>query len=301
MALIGSIEHFNAEKQDFRDYSERMEQFFIVNQVKEAMKVPMLITLIGPETYNILKNLVSPDSPATKTYVELIESLTKHYVVKKSAVAGRYEFYKCNQKEQQSVNDYVVEIKRKAAPCKFGTFLNEALRDRLVCGLSREQLIKKLLTVGDSLSFEEAVKIATAYETAESETKNIQPDVNVQTLRKQLSVQKRYPFQTLGRSKIGDVQGARGNTSYERNNGECTRCGGKHMSDKCFKKNWVCFHCNRPGHIATKCHFRLSGERNMLKQMDEQRTEKQDIEEGEVILGSIQQLAGEEDIAWMPL
>uniref|UniRef100_A0A2A4JNM5 Uncharacterized protein n=1 Tax=Heliothis virescens TaxID=7102 RepID=A0A2A4JNM5_HELVI len=180
--LIGSIEHFNAEKQYFRDYSERMEQFFIVNMVEDTMKVPMLTTLIGPETYNVLKNLVAPDAPATKTYAQQIEIL-----------AGRYEFYKCKQREGQSVNEFV---KRKAAPCNFGKFLNEALRHRLVCGLSRKPLIKKLLTVGDSLSFEEAVKITIAYESAEKKTRNILPEISEQIFQKQGPVQRCSTFKT---------------------------------------------------------------------------------------------------------
>jgi hypothetical protein len=251
MALIGSLEQYDPEKQDFKDYSERLEQFLIVNQVEAEMKVPMLITLIGPETYNVLRNLVSPDKPSTKKYDELLQALTQHYVVKKSAVAGRYEFYACRQIEGQSVNEFVVEIKKRAAFCNFGTFLNEALRDRLVCGLAREQLVKKLLTIGDSLSFDEAVKVAIAYESAEKEMKKMQPEMGVHLVHKQVG---RAP---LRREPERPREGKAQFTANRASRSECTRCGGPHSSEKCFKKSWTCYNCNRQGHIATKCYFRV--------------------------------------------
>lgn len=52
MALIGNLEQFDAEKHEVGDYLEIMEQFFILNAIEEVIKDPMLITLIGPGTYN---------------------------------------------------------------------------------------------------------------------------------------------------------------------------------------------------------------------------------------------------------
>ena len=50
--------------------------------------------------------------------------------------------------------------------CDFKTHLNEALRDRLVCGLHNSSIQKKLLTeVG--LDLEKAVKIAKGMEAAD--------------------------------------------------------------------------------------------------------------------------------------
>lgn len=68
------------------------------------------------------------------------------------------------------MNDFIVEIKKLAATCEFKLFLTETLRDRLVCGMRRENIINKLLTEGDDLTFEKAIQLATAYERAEKDT-----------------------------------------------------------------------------------------------------------------------------------
>ena len=49
--------------------------------------------------------------------------------------------------------------------CQFGAYLEEALRDRFVCGLRSETVQKKLL-VKDDLTFQEAIRIAKASEQA---------------------------------------------------------------------------------------------------------------------------------------
>ena len=47
---VGTIGQFNAQLEDWPSYSERLEQYFIVNNIGENMKVPALISLIGGET-----------------------------------------------------------------------------------------------------------------------------------------------------------------------------------------------------------------------------------------------------------
>lgn len=42
------------------------------------------------------------------------------------------------------MTDFIIQLKRLASSCQFGSFLNEALRDKLVCGLYSESIIKEL-------------------------------------------------------------------------------------------------------------------------------------------------------------
>ena len=52
-----------------------------------------------------------------------------------------------------SVAQFVAELRRLATRCDFGEYLTEALRDRLVCGLSSEPAQRKLLGEGGALTF----------------------------------------------------------------------------------------------------------------------------------------------------
>ena len=99
MALIGSIESFNPKKNEITSYLERLEQLFKCNNITtEEKKVPLLLTLIiGGEAYGVLKDLLAPVLPSTKTFEELVAELKKHYSSKRlviSRITRRYNrFY----------------------------------------------------------------------------------------------------------------------------------------------------------------------------------------------------------------
>lgn len=40
-----------------------------------------------------------------------------------------------NKEKHESVSDFIVGLKKLAATCAFGAFLEKALRDRLIAGL----------------------------------------------------------------------------------------------------------------------------------------------------------------------
>ena len=45
-----------------------------------------------------------------------------------------------NQQTDESINDYIVALKKLSIHCNYGEFLNRALRDRLVCGLNNVKI-----------------------------------------------------------------------------------------------------------------------------------------------------------------
>ena len=54
---------------------------------------------------------------------------------------------------------YIAELQRLATTCEFGTFLNEALCDRLVCGL-REEAMQHWLLAEQNLDLKRACELA---------------------------------------------------------------------------------------------------------------------------------------------
>ena len=72
---------------------------------------------------------------------------------------------------------YVAELRKLAIHCNFGGNLNEALRDRLVCGLRNMQIQKRLLSEA-KLKYSKAVEIAVAMETAIRDASELQSGLN---------------------------------------------------------------------------------------------------------------------------
>ena len=72
MAVFGTINSFNIKDGDFDGYNERLNQYFVANKIVDAdQKRAIFITVIGDEAYSLLRSLLAPTKPNTKTYDEL--------------------------------------------------------------------------------------------------------------------------------------------------------------------------------------------------------------------------------------
>ena len=135
---IGQLAEFDAASDTVSAYVERAQLFFEANDVAEAKRVAVFLSVIGGSTYKLLRDLLAPTLPKEKTLDEIVDTLKQHYEPKPVVIAERFRFHRRQQAAGETVKDYVAELRRLATHCEFGSFLNEALRDRFVCGLRSE-------------------------------------------------------------------------------------------------------------------------------------------------------------------
>ena len=113
-----------------------MKQYFISNDVTDEKKqTAIFLTVIGNETYSLLRNLLAPESPVGKTVKTLSETLIYHLKLQPIIIAEPYKFYFRNQSENENITEYLAELRKLTLNCDFKDFLDQALRDRFVCGL----------------------------------------------------------------------------------------------------------------------------------------------------------------------
>ena len=105
---------------------------------------------------------MSPDKPATKTYSELVKKLRDHFVPKPTETVQRFKFRSHYRRTGESMADFVFELWKLAETCNFGAYLDDMLRDRLVCGMADE----RHLLLESTLTLEKAYTIAVAQEMA---------------------------------------------------------------------------------------------------------------------------------------
>ncbi|UYV68454.1 NUP188 [Cordylochernes scorpioides] len=164
------FKEYNEETETFETFYERLEQFLILEEAGDEKKKAYLLTLMGSKTYGVLKNLCSPILPKDKTFDNLIDILKRHFSPKRSIVVERFIFFKRMQLKEESISDYLVEIKRLASSCNFGNFLEDSLRDKMVCGLYNAKIQNRILSEGD-ISLAKVIEIALSMEAAEKNTK----------------------------------------------------------------------------------------------------------------------------------
>lgn len=249
MPHIGKIEQFDDSVESWESYEERLQAFFLANDIDNAHKVPALISLIGPKTYTLLKNLIAPAKATDKNIKDLLKALREHLSPKPSVIAERFRFHKRNQRPDESVLTYIAELRNLATHCQFEAALNDTLRDRLVVGLRQESIQKRLLSETD-LNLEKAINLAVAMETAARDAAEVQ-GVKPETVHK-INTQPK-PRQPQLFSKKPTVRNTSSFARPTTKRNTCYRCDGEHPTSQCRHINSVCSYCQKDGHIERAC------------------------------------------------
>ena len=165
--LLGKIEGFDPELEEWPQYVEHLEHFLEVNgiigEANAAKRRSTFLSVIGPAPYKLLRSLLSPARPTEKSFEELTEV---HYSPLPSEVMQRFRFNSRSRNAGESMAAYVADLRRLAEFCNFGTALNKMIRDRLVVGVNCESIQKRLLAEKD-LTYKRALAIAQGSEEAD--------------------------------------------------------------------------------------------------------------------------------------
>ena len=148
----------------------------------------------------------------------------------------------------------------------------ENLRDQFVYGLHDKELQRRLLSE-DSLTFDNALKVAESYDVAQRDATGIRSESNdyqVNNLR--LPSNKKYTFKNKNSPKhlskpLKNSVNKNDNSGKETNQKfklVCFRCGGPHLAnfEKCPGKNQQYNVCKKRGHLAKMCRFKKNEGRN---------------------------------------
>ena len=80
MATHGRVFEFNSAQEDWPSYADRLEQYFAANEIKDEEKIwAILLSVCGPSTYRLMRNLCTPSKPTEKSYFDLVKLVTDHF------------------------------------------------------------------------------------------------------------------------------------------------------------------------------------------------------------------------------
>ncbi|XP_059053525.1 uncharacterized protein LOC131847859 [Achroia grisella] len=282
---IGRVSEFDIRTGAWSSYIERLEMYFTANSVKNDLKLPTLIAVIGDEAYELLVNLASPRKPSELEYEVAVNLLRDHLQPAPSALAERFRFRQRRQAADENIASYVAELKKLTRHCKLGDNLNENLRDQFVCGLKSDIIRQRLFAEDEELNFAHAVKIATSLEAAErnaaavdiadaaSGGETIAGTGGIHSLvatneRRQAAETRSgrgargYRIRGTGAVWSG-ARGARatitprGRNAARADSGkrrDCIGCGADdHNYENCRFREYVCSKCHRTGHLRRVC------------------------------------------------
>lgn len=203
---------------------------------------------------------LSPTEPETKTYKQLCDTLSEIFDSKPLEIVESYKFHLSRQADHQSVDEFMIEMKRIAANCNFDTFLDTALRNQFVFGWKNRFIWNRLFEETE-LMLAKALQIAKAMELSEkgnSEiTHNLKEVSYVQSKnhkKNKYNEMKKNTFKPHGSAAAAVAHGLKSTGNNNTKEIECYRCGGPHKSHKCEEKNLFCGACKTKGHLIIITH-----------------------------------------------
>ena len=121
----------------------------------------------------------------------------------------------------------MAELRHLASTCSFNNFWEEALRDRLVCGMANEPIQKRLLTEAN-LTLKNSLEISLGMELAAKGAQELQ-----------------------GKGSNADAASLINKVGKKvwQQKPKCPRCGKRNHKSDCFFKSAECLKCGRKGYV----------------------------------------------------
>ena len=112
--VFGSIDSFAFDTDDITEWFERLEQWFVANNIDDGTrKRALLLSNIGARGYKLARSL-SQNKPTEKSFEELKKLLLDHINPKPNEISQRFVFYRRDRRSGETVKDYVAQLRDRA-------------------------------------------------------------------------------------------------------------------------------------------------------------------------------------------
>ncbi|KAL1464009.1 hypothetical protein MTO96_027043 [Rhipicephalus appendiculatus] len=132
---------------------------------------------------------------ASDAYQQALAVLDAYFTPPEDVVCVRAQFRRRVQHSEERAVQYVMELRRLADSCSFGTAATTMVRDPLLHGLQDAHLARTFIRMGDAFTVQKALEHAKQEERVERTTQQLATQVNAVTQRKHgcLGVRPRQP------------------------------------------------------------------------------------------------------------
>lgn len=266
--------------ENWKNFRRQLDIFMIASELNaktSEIKAAVVLNLVGQEAIELFDTFDLTDEQK-KNYDEVLKAFETFCKPKTNELYERYMFNKRDQKEGESFDTFLMDIKRLARTCEYKDNEEMMLRDRIVFGIYNSKLRTKLLET-QNLTYTTAVEKCRADEAThgyakdmnrtttidvvnrDGNRKNTQPAQQQQKQNKQNKFNGKRNQQQQQRQNKNTQSNERNNRNQNNNNNNkmienCSRCTFSHKINECPAYGKTCNKCSRPNHFSNACRER---------------------------------------------
>ncbi|UYV72865.1 K02A2.6-like [Cordylochernes scorpioides] len=232
-------------------WRKKIENYIIASDLNSKtiqQQRAILLHIIGDLALEIYNTFGFEENAQSPTIKDILDKYDQYFRPFKNTIYKRYLFFTCEQKLNQTFDDFVTEIKSKAEDCEFENIKDSLIRDRIVLGCRDTTLREKYLQNPD-LTLSLAINQGQAAEASQKQLRNIEKD-SIDAIRKN-SNERYKPTTSLKNSYTSNPVRANFNKSIR-----CSKCNMAHDFGKCPAYGKECYKCRQPNHFANCCKNR---------------------------------------------
>ncbi|XP_064646909.1 uncharacterized protein LOC135499855 [Lineus longissimus] len=252
---------------NYRNWIRSFEVYSIASGVAdkaEVVQCNVFLHVAGPEAQKVHATMEFAEAD-----VDQIAPLKAKFAAfcegKRNITVIRYQFNSRTQKDGESFDSFLTELKQLIKDCEFGDALRDSLlRDRVVCGIRDETTREKLLQTED-LTLEKCVNTCRISESSANQLKT-------------LTDTKEKDVDAVGRSFQNSTAYGRGSHDRSRNkhrgtfdkrsqSEKCGNCDGQAHADytQCPAYGKECGYCRRMNHFKASCRTLARSEKQRVR------------------------------------
>ena len=156
-----------------------------LDKEEEARQVATLLAVIGKEANKVFRTFTFSSPDDAKKIEPVLRKFEEYCIPRENTIYERFLFFTRDQRESETIDQYLTELRQIAANCDFESITpDQLLRDRLVTG-ARNAKVRENLLKEKKLTLEKAVDIARAAESTAAQMKVMSSESGVLAVKEQ--------------------------------------------------------------------------------------------------------------------
>lgn len=304
--------------EQWKKWKQRWANYCIASGLstkQAAIQTATFLHVIGEEgmdIFNTFKWEAEGDQSRLETILQRFE---EYFVPKKNITFERHIFNSRHQREGETIDDFVKELKTIVKGCEYGDLTESIVKDRIVAGLNDSKLRERLLEKSQ-LNLDEAIQILKAAEASKAHAQTFTqvnargPTLSVEVMKAkpkghyQNNQRKEYRQEPKNGERFNN-RGSNSNSYRHTNLDLCRQCGRKHLPRNCPAYNVICHACKGRNHFARMCrseHKEFSNRfhaNSRYRQVAAVQKESLSEENGELFIGQIMHIGDGSKDDWI--